>query len=202
MKAQDFIPWFFLFCGYSPHLMDSAVAMLPSELLNSGWTKRQRYCLMIPNMRNQRCSGTTGVDRCERIILREAWARESIELQLIRSQPWEVEQLRPLFEEIADVSLCIEHKAQIKLVAEIWRHDAWRNGWIMEFRFSDHDIDNPPGAADRLVIRTTNQDGISLDSGRRGKRRKRKSLIKLVTRAANELRMCLPNVWRAFEKQH
>lgn len=182
--------------------MDSAPAVLPSDPVNSGWIQRQRYCLMIPTIQNQRCSGTIEIDGepCEKVLSREAWTRESIELQLICSQPWEVEQLRPLFEEIADLSLCPEHKAQIRQIAEIWRHDAWRKGWIMEFHFSDYDIDNPPEAADRLVIRTTNQDGISLDSGRRRKRRNTKSIVKLVSRAVLRLRMRLQTIWRASKK--
>ena len=111
---------------------DDETITLPTA---ASWTQPQLYCLKIPELRHPRCLGRTRQDGalCGKMLVWEVCGWISMGLQLIGSFPWQQEQLKPVFEEIADISLCHDHKAQIESIAEMWRRDAWRRGWITEY---------------------------------------------------------------------
>jgi hypothetical protein len=104
-----------------------------------GWIQFPRYGLKIPEFKPPRCLAWREEDgeRCGLSVPGEASCWASLGLEVIGSRLWEEEQLKPVFEEIADTFLCCEHKAQMKMIAEIIWQDAWRSGWITEYRLEN-----------------------------------------------------------------
>jgi len=106
-----------------------------------GWVQSPRYCLMIPGFSPRRCLPWKEQDgeRCGLSVTQEGWSWASLGLDVTCSCLWEEEQLKPVFQDIADTSLCWEHKSQMKLIEEMIWQDAWRSEWITEYH---RDSDN------------------------------------------------------------
>jgi hypothetical protein len=101
---------------------------------NTNWVQPRRFRVEIPAIRHPHCLGRLdreGKIKCNRPLDWEPHGWRSLEFDLICNQLWMEEQLSPMFEDLADITLCQDHRTQIPSNAKMWEKMVWKHGFIV-----------------------------------------------------------------------